>query len=127
MDNSEKILITAYLSQSLDDIELTGGRIILHSYNEASKAGTDELENVKKAAKEFFEKKKNEIKELICRNPKIKAIEMNKKIDDGLALAGYIASLLEDNNIPVGPLNYIFISVWIIKKGIENICQEKDQ
>ncbi len=127
MDKKDKILLEAYLKSSLEDIELSAGRIILDSGSEAIKAGANEEEEAKKAARNFFVKKFAEVRNLICEKYQERVSKFDDSTDKGVELAGYIAAILESNNISVGPLNYIFISVWLVKFGIDKLCQEKPE
>lgn len=125
MNEKDRILLEAYLNESIDNIEISAGRILLDAKFELTKAEKNEIDDAKKAAKVFFNKKSKEIKELVCEKYRSDFLKTSKKADEGVALVGYIAGILASYSISVEPLNYIFISVWVVKNGIEKLCEEK--
>ncbi len=127
MSKNNEQLIIALLSESLENIEMSAGRIILDSDTDTNKAGINDIKDARKAAKKFIENKLGEIRYLICDQYKDQISKINTLTDNGIELVGYIAAILESNNISVGPLNYIFISVWIVKNGLDKVCHQKDQ
>ena len=124
MTKEQKIIIEAYLLQSLENFEIMAGRIILNSENDTVGAGMDEMTEAIVSAKKYFLIKIQEVKELICQKYRSEIEKINSKADSGIELVGYIAALLESNNISLGGLNYLFLSAWIVKNGIFKLCEE---
>lgn len=124
MTNTEKELAKHYLSEDIENIEISAGRILLDSNHEVIKASREDIEKAKKAAKEFFITKTAEIKHLICVTYSDEIQKLNSQTDSSIELVGYISALLESNDISLGGLNYIFIAAWFVKNGINKICED---
>lgn len=122
----DQIIIEEYLNSSIEDIELSIGRIILANEtqreNEILYPSSISTEDVKKVCDDFIDSISEKLKQKICIDFNYNAKKNQESLNDNMNLVISIVSLINDISGIIPPL---MIATLLVKKGLSKFCEEK--
>lgn len=124
MDN-EKI-VAEYLNNSIEDIELSIGRIIIlnNNKNENLMYPADiNISDAREACNEYIKNIYEKLKKRICNDFRLYSVKYQESIEDNIQIVLTVATLIEDISGIVQP---IMLASLLVKKGLNKLCENNN-
>jgi|LSQX01.2.fsa_nt_gb hypothetical protein len=122
---NDNLIVESYLNSSIEDIEMSIGRIVLASKTTGENGmhtAWISVTDAKEACDEFIEDISERLQKRICFDVELSSKKSQETLNDNIQIALAIAALIKEIS---GVVPHLMLASLLVKRGIEKLCGEK--